>query len=73
MHLFKKHFEFNDSWMWCDWVAHNGFGRPRLSVNCIKQGLCFYFYFTCYKLQWYWVKPKNISYESKRTREDLCS
>ena len=57
MHLFKKHFKFNDSWMWCNWVAHDGFGKPKLGINCIKQGLQFYFIFTCYKFQWYWVKP----------------
>lgn len=61
MKLFKHYFKKRDSYMWMYWVNHNGFGlKPRLRINFVdKSGLYFYFLFTWWKLEWYWVRRNN--------------
>lgn len=60
MQIFKAHFKKSDSWMYCCWVKHNGFGlKPRLRINKTFQGIPFYFLFTWWKLEWYWAKSRK--------------
>ena len=42
--------------MWMYYVKHNGFGRPRLKVKHVYNGVFYYFRFACGKFQWYWTK-----------------
>jgi len=56
MHLFHKHFKYNDSWMWFDWVRHQNFwGLPRLRFNFVEHDLHFNFELLCGKIHWYWT------------------
>lgn len=56
MHIFHKHFKYNDSWMWLDWVRHqNLFGMPHLYTSTVRQGLYFIFELIWGKLHWYWT------------------
>ena len=60
MSLYHHHFKKSDSWMWINWVRHDGFGKlPHLSVRKVKHDLYFYFDFTWWKLNCYWVKGLN--------------
>ena len=61
MKRLHKHFYFKrtDSYMWIDWVAHNGFGLlPTLKINTTFQGVNFYFLFMWWKFQWYWARSR---------------
>lgn len=56
MHIFHKHFKFNDSWMWCDWVRHQKlFSLPHLHIAFVRDDLYFIFEFIWGKLHWYWT------------------
>ena len=56
MHIFHKHFKYNDSWMWCDWVRHQKlFGLPHLHIAFVRHDLFFIFEFIWGKLHWYWT------------------
>ena len=56
-HWKRKGKEYN---MWMVWVAHDGFGRPKLSINTRMQGQDFVFIFTWYRFQWYIIKNYEI-------------
>lgn len=69
MHIFHKHFKYNDSWMWCDWVRHQPiFGFPHLRIASVFQGLYFIFEFTWGKLHWYWTTG-NVKYKAQKGEE----
>lgn len=65
MAYYRKHWHWKrkgiEYWMWMYWVAHDGFGRPRLSINTRRQGLDFVVLFTWSRFQWYIIK----SYENR--------
>lgn len=57
MNIIKKYFKKTDSWLYLTWVRHDGFGLiPRLQVNTVHGSIYYYFDFTWWKLNCYWVK-----------------
>lgn len=60
MTYYRKHWHWKRKgigyYMWMCWVAHDGFGRPRLSINTRLQDVDFVFYFSWGKFQWYIAK-----------------
>lgn len=66
MHIFHKHFKYNDSWMWCDWVRHQPlFGMPHLHIACTRFDMYFIFEFIWGKLHWYWTTG-NVKYKARK-------
>jgi peroxiredoxin family protein len=69
MKIIKKHCKKSDSWLYCCFVAHDGFGlKPRLKISFIdRSGLYFYFLFTFWRFEIYRCRVKKVTDNDKRS------
>jgi hypothetical protein len=69
MKIIKKHCKKSDSWLYCCFVAHDGFGlKPRLKISFIdRSGLYFYFLFTFWRFEIYRCRVKKITGNDRRS------
>lgn len=69
MKIIKKHFKKSDSWLYCYFVAHDGFGlKPRIKISFIdRSGLYFYFLFTFWRFEIYRCRVKKTTDYDKRS------